>query len=221
MNGRHFEEEAALYALGLLDADETTRLEAHVRECRQCAQAVGRAEADLTAMASAETQRRAPAELELRIARTLGVADAPVTRRRPSVRFLAAAVAAAFVIGMIPAAYFWQQNRTMENALVAENGALNRVAQAPHRVAAFASPNGGDVARVMYGRDGSWYFVMIPHASKPLQLAWMHDGQKTMLGDAMPHGDMATLYLPRSHRMDRLALMDGPTVVAEAQLTYE
>jgi len=223
MSGRHFEEEAALYALGLLDAEETARLNAHLLECVHCAQIVGRAEADVATIAGAEKRRSAPLELELRIERTLRREAGESVRpsRRPAIRFLAAAVAAAFVIGMIPAAFFWQQNRSLQNEIAAESAAMNRLAAAPHRVAAFASANGRDMAKVMYGRDGSWYFVMVPYAPKPLHVAWMHDGQKTVLGEAMPHGSMATLYLPKSHRMDRLALMDGETVVAEAQLSYE
>jgi hypothetical protein len=48
----------------------------------------------------------------------------------------------------------------------------------------------------------------------------MHDGQQTMLGDTVPHGRVAMLYLPKSHRMEQLALMDGPRIVALAQLPY-
>jgi Putative zinc-finger len=223
MGALHVEELAPLYALGLLDAGEVARLNAHLRECKRCAEIVGQAEADVAVLAASEARYVAPAELELRIERTLrrSAVEAPSAARRPLVRFLAAAVAAAFALGMIPAAYFWQQNRSLQNALAAESAAMNRLAETPHRVAAFVSPQGQDTARVMYGRDGSWYFVMVPYAAKPLMVAWMHDGQKTMLGEATPLGNMATLYLPKSHRMDRLALMDGETLVAEAQLTYQ
>jgi hypothetical protein len=42
-----------------------------------------------------------------------------------------------------------------------------------------------------------------------------------MLGNAVPNGNVAMLYLPKSHRMDRLALMDGDRVVAEATLSWQ
>jgi hypothetical protein len=58
-------------------------------------------------------------------------------------------------------------------------------------------------------------------ASKPLSVAWMHDGQQTMLGSAVPKGNVAMLYLPKSHRMDHLALMDGDRVVGEASLSWQ
>lgn len=224
MSGGHVEELAPLYALGLLDAHEMERLEEHLRVCSRCAELVGRAEGDAAALAAAEPQRPAPLELELRMERTLRRDDAEITapaKHRPSVRLLAAALAAAFVLGIIPALYFWEADRSLQNALVADSAAMNRLAEAPHRIATFLSPQGNGMAKVMYGSDGSWYLVMVPEATKPVRVAWMHDGQQTMLGDAMPHGKMAMLYLPRSHRMDRLALMDGETVVAEAQLSYQ
>ena len=66
----------------------------------------------------------------------------------------------------------------------------------------------------MYAPDGSWYVVVIRNATKALDVVWMHDGERSMLGRAMPVGDVSTLYLPKSHRMDTLALMDGDRVVA-------
>jgi hypothetical protein len=76
-------------------------------------------------------------------------------------------------------------------------------------------------AQVAYAANGSWYVVMVRGTSKPLSVAWVHGGERTMLGDAVPHGDMAMLYLPKSHRMDRLALMDGDRIVAQAILSWQ
>lgn len=75
-------------------------------------------------------------------------------------------------------------------------------------------------AEVVYAPDGSWYLVVVRDAGKALDVVWMHDGERTMLGRATPRGNLAMLYLPKSHRMDRLALMDGGRVVAEATLSW-
>ena len=131
-----------------------------------------------------------------------------------------ATLAAAFVVGFFPAAYFWQQGRAMHAAMRADSQALSRLVTTAHRSAAFSSMRNGSTASVMYGRDGSWYVVVVAHPAKALSVAWIHDGHQTLLGTAAPQGDVAMLYLPSSHRMDRLALMDGSTVVAEAQLAY-
>jgi hypothetical protein len=85
-----------------------------------------------------------------------------------------------------------------------------------HRSVAFA----GADAQVMYSPDGSWYCVIVRNAKQALNVVWMHDGEKTMLGPTEVHGDVALLYLPKSHRMDDLALMQGDHVVGQARLVY-
>jgi hypothetical protein len=203
---------AAAYALGALDDAERASLEQHLRECPSCAQLVAAAERDVALVASLEPQREAPRELNRRIEREL----APPHTRWP----LAAALAAALVVGLLPSAYFWSQNRSMHDAMLAQSSAMERLSAAPHHVARFKTVHAMAPAEVAYAPDGSWYFVVV-HASKSLSVAWMHGGRHIMLGNTEPRGSIATLYLPQSHRMDRLALMDGDRVVAEAILSWQ
>jgi hypothetical protein len=100
--------------------------------------------------------------------------------------------------------------------MIADAQAMVRVAASPHRTVAFT----GTDARVMYAPDGSWYLVVIRGAAAPLHLVWPHDGTRTELGMAVPHGEIAMLFLPRSHRMGRLSLMLGDRVVGQAQLVF-
>jgi hypothetical protein len=215
MNDSHFGERAALYALGTLDDAESAALEAHLRVCAACAKLVGEAERDVDTIASLQTRRRAPNELNKRIERLLEPAPA---RRLAWPSF--AAVAAAFLIGVLPSAYLWERNRAMQEAVLAQSAAMDRLGASAHRTASFRPSSGALAANVMYPRDGSWYVIVVRGAAHALQVAWMHDGQQTMLGNAVPHGRFAMLYLPKSHRMEQLALMDGPRIVAEAQLPY-
>lgn len=208
----HIDDAADLYALGALDDEERRAIDRHVAQCDACARLLSEAEERVATLAQADVQHRAPAQLERRVSSIVR------SRPRPSASFMA--IAAALVIGLLPSAYFWQQNQAMHAAMVADADAMNRVASSPHRSVAFSEMPGGSAARVMYAPDGTWYVVMVRGASRALSVAWMHDGQQTMLGTAMPHGEVALLYLPRSHRMDQLALMDGDRVVAEAQLAY-
>jgi anti-sigma factor RsiW len=212
MNGfEHLGELAELYALGALDARERDDVERHLARCAQCVRRLAEAERDVAVLAASQTQYAAPPTLESRLRRAVRPHAFPAW---------AAAVAAAFVVGFAPATYFWQQNEAMHALMTADSAALSRIATAPHRAVAFSPMPGGSNASVMYGPDGSWYVVVVAHVSKTLTVAWMHDGRQTVLGTAVPHGDLAMLYLPSSHRMDRLALMDGTAVVAEAQLAY-
>lgn len=209
----HLDEAADLYAIGALDDAQREAIDRHVARCDQCARILAAAEDRVAVLAAADAQHAPPAQLERRVV--------SLVRRQPSrLRALIPAIAAALIAGLLPSAYFWQQNQAMHAAMVAESDAMNRLALMPHRSAAFTQMSSGSAAKVMYAPDGSWYVVFVRGASKALSVAWMHDGQRTMLGTATPHGQVAMLYLPRSHRMDQLALMDGERVVAEAQLAY-
>ena len=109
----------------------------------------------------------------------------------------------------------------MHGAMLSQNVAMERVASQPHRMATFETMPPATTAQVAYAFNGSWYVVLVAGIAKPLRVAWMHGGQRTMLGDAVPHGNLAMLYLPKSHRMDRLALMDGDRIVAQAILSWQ
>lgn len=207
----HLSDEAALYALGALSDEERAAIEAHTRACSSCAALLGAAEHDVALAVSLEPQHDPPTLLAGRIART-------IDRSRMWPPFVA--LAAAFVVGLLPSAYFWQQNQTLHATMIAQTAAMQRVAGAPHRMARFRGMNAGGSASVMYAPDGSWYVVLVRDVTKSLAVAWTHDGEQTMLGTAVPHDGVAVLYLPQSHRMDQLALMDGPRTVAVADLSY-
>ena len=203
--------DAALYALGALDEARRLAVERHVRSCAACLRTIGQAEDEVARLAAAQPERPLPAGL---------TAPLPPRRAAPAAIPAWAALAAALVASAIPSAYFWQQTRTMHRTMQLQAAAVSRLAAAPFRTTAFRGLRPGTSARVMYAPDGSWYVVVVRGALRPMQVAWMHGGERTMLGSAEPQGDVATLYLPRSHRMDRLALMDGQRVVAEATLAY-
>jgi anti-sigma factor RsiW len=219
---KHVEELAALYALGALPDQERAEVDVHLLECPACAKAVGAAEDDVASIVSNEPQHVAPASLQARIDRVVQPRPSvPVIRSRGFEWRYAGALAAALVLGLLPSAYLMSVNRGMHEAMSAQSSMIGRLASAPHRTVHFQPADSGPLADVMYAPDGSWYVVVVRGASKPLSVAWMHDGVHTMLGDAMPKGNVAILYLPKSHRMDRLALMDGGRVVGEATLTWQ
>lgn len=201
----HLGERAALYALGALDERERADVERHVLACDACCRLLAQAEADVTEMEASRPQFEPPRTL--RAPRTAPA----LTRTSP---WLAAA--AAIVIALLPAGYLLHQNTMMHTAMTSDEQALARIASSPHRVTRFT----GMDAAVMYGKDGSWYCVVIRGAHAGMNVVWPHDGVQTMLGTASPHGDVALLYLPNSHRMDRLTIQQDGRVVAQAQLVF-
>ncbi len=227
----HIGDLAALYALGALDEGERLEVEQHIDTCTACAHLLARAQEDVATIASAQAQHVPPPELAARIA---GIASgdeaalpsAPPARRRGAPAWIAA-VAAAVVLAVLPSAYFMSENAAMHRAMLADAAAMARISSSPHKNVAFTGLGTADTgtgnaeAHVMYGPDGSWYCVIVRGITRPLQVVWPHDGERTMLGTAVPHGDVALLYLPKSHRMEQLALMQEDRVVASAQLAFQ
>lgn len=211
MSGAHAGDVAELYALGALDEVARRRVDAHLRTCAQCRKLVGAAERDVALIASMEPRHDAPPQLEAKIDAALG-ARAPWP--------LPLAIAAAIVIGLMPAVYLWSVNRALHATMLAQTAAMQRLAAGPHRRAEFQPMEPAPPAEVTYASDGSWYLIVVHDTRKALAVAWMHGGERTMLGYAVPNGNVAMLYLPKSHRMDRLALMDGDRVVAQATLAW-
>jgi anti-sigma factor RsiW len=204
---------AELYALGALTDSERASVDDHLRDCATCAQLLGKAERDVALIASMQPQRAAPRDLQARVERTL--------QTRQQTWLPAMAIAAAVAIAFLPSLYLWSQTEALHRTMVAQTAAMERLAEAPHRMARFQTTAGMPPAEVVYAPDGSWYLVLVHGASKPFSVAWMHDGTKTMLGDTVPRGNLASLYLPKSHRMDRIALMDGDRIVGEATLSWQ
>jgi len=203
--------DAALYALGCLDDRARHAIDQHAAGCDACSRLLGTAESDVAVLAAAEPAYPLPERL----------ARAPWPARVRTAAWPAwAALAAALALALVPSAFFWRQNQAMHAGMTADSAAMDRLAASDFRTAPFRGMSPGSAARVMYAPDGSWYVVLVRGASRALQVAWMHDGRRTMLGAAHLHGEVAMLYLPKSHRMDRLALLDGERVVAEAQLAY-
>ena len=206
----HIGDSAALYALGALDDAERRAVDAHVAHCASCTNDLARAYDDVATVAAAQPQFAPPG---------------PATRERP--RAAAAprwiAIAAAIALALLPSLFLAIQNAQMHRAMLTDADAMARISSSPHVTVAFtaAASAPGMNAHVMYGRDGSWYCVIVRGATHPLQIVWPHDGAATQLGTATPHGDVALLYLPRSHRMDRLSIVDGDREVAQARLAFE
>ena len=210
----HLGENAALYALGMLDEVEAGAVLDHATRCDACSRLLAQAEEDVTAIASEQAQLEPPADLGVRIAHSTALQGAVPPARR-SWRAPALAFAAALVIAILPTGYLVTENQRMHQSTMYAD-AVERIIESPHKQVAFSGSSG----MVMYAPDGSWYCVFVKGA-QALHVAWMHDGKMTMLGTMVRHGNVALLYLPNSHRMDQLAIMSDDEVVGRANLTFD
>lgn len=206
MNDEHLDEIAELYALGALDDAVRERADLHAQSCAQCRARLGEAEAAVTTMLELEPQY-----------------DVPSSNARPISPWRSGtlAAAAAVVLLLLPLSYVVRENGAMHAAMATDAGVMARLASADTAHSSFAPMHGAPVsARVYYSHAGNWYCVLVAHPQRPLQVAYVKDdGSMEMIGNvSMNATGMAVMSI--DHKMRRLALLDGNTVVAEADLSF-
>jgi hypothetical protein len=132
----HIDQEAELYALGMLDDDERARIDEHLLGCEPCTVLVGNAEAAVAALIDT-TQVRTP-------------------QRRAA--WWPVAVAAAFALA---AAGLLGQNVILRGALTNDGTLLATMVDSHFDHAQFQAPGGAPLAaKAIYERHGKWYEVL-------------------------------------------------------------
>ncbi|MBV8283975.1 MAG: zf-HC2 domain-containing protein [Candidatus Eremiobacteraeota bacterium] len=205
--GEHAGEAAELYALGQLSPQEREQFDRHVRECAQCAARVGEAEATVLRLIEADaangaTPLRAP------------------WRPAPKPRYAAwmTAVAAALVLALLPWGwYFWGPRAATPAEQLAATAMLNG-----HFLHAALVPVDANAphAKVIYARDGGWFYVLAGAAKDPLDVVLISNGTRTPVATIAP-GDLTRgAFVRENRRYDAIELDDGATPVASAKLVY-
>jgi len=189
----HLDEDAGAYALGALDESGMARVDALVAACDVCARRLGEAEAT--------------------IARLVVPLDTPV-RALPRVHNAWLAIAAAFVIGLLPSTYLL--NRA-HDASTTRAVALNALVHSHFLHAQFVglAPD-APRAKAIYARDGSWLYVV---SDAPRALTVVAEPGDRGLGTLEPAGTAAAVYLatPTVAR-EVVELRDGTRPVARVTL---
>jgi hypothetical protein len=207
----HLEEDAEMYALGLLDAAEHERVERHVASCVDCAGRLGRAEASVAALADATVAREAaPAALRARI--PAAPAAAPVravtrlTWRSPAAWAGAAAAAFALTSGSLAV-----QNVALRSNVTADGTVFVAMVHSHFSHVQFASPDGTPVdAKVVYERHGGWYEILATGIDPGTRVATVRAGAVTDVPERfVVRGNALTLTLPALGAVDELRLLDA------------
>lgn len=132
----HIDQEAELYALGMLDDDERARVDEHLLACEPCTVLVGQAEATVAALIDT-TQQRHP-------------------QRRGAWWPMAAAAAFAIAAGGLLA-----QNVSLHTALGNDGNLLATMVDSHFDHAQFQAPGGAELqAKAIYERHGKWYEIL-------------------------------------------------------------
>jgi len=205
----HIDDSAELYALGALDELERKRVEAHVASCTECARRLGDAERAVAYAIEADPQYEPTPALAARLSASLDAARPKA--RNATVPRAWFAIAAAFAILALPVGFMMRGTMAPKSDAQFANATFKMMALHPVAMS----------AHVTYAKSGDFYAVMVKHPMRSLHVAYVHpDGTMETIGKVETHGDTGMAVMPIDHKMLELALVDGDTVVAEAQLAF-
>jgi anti-sigma factor RsiW len=209
MQGEHLGENAELYALGQLDALESSRAQRHVRTCDECAKRLGDAEAAVLRLIESGGVTPAPSRLDPHVRRHAG----------PPYGWIAA-VAAAFVIGLLPwgiSALRHPDSASGANQQLAMNAMLaGHFLHAP----AVALVDGAPVAKVIYPREGGWLYVLVGPANRPVQVVAITGTQRKTIASIEPAGQTRTAFVQITRRVSSVEFLEAGRAVASAHIAY-
>lgn len=194
MRDTHVGENAELYALGLLNDIERAQVEAHVANCAECLRRLGQAEETVL-----DLERETPAVPLPPNAR----APQFVSRRNPPWWIGAVAAAAALIFGYL-----------LPHPQAAPVTAQLAMLHSHFNHAQFQG--NGPLAKVLYARDGSWYYVVV-EGSHAYTIDGISSSGTTVLGTTKPGNGTSEFFAPHTQRFDIIELTQGSTVVERAQ----
>ncbi len=196
MRDAHIGENAELYALGSLGDIERAQVEAHVANCAECLRRLGQAEETVLGLEQETPEVPLPQN-----------ARAPqfAARRNAPWWIAAVAAAAALIAGYL-----------LPHPQPSPDTAQLAMLHSHFNHAQFVG--NGPLAKVIYARDRSWYYVVVEGAH-----AYTVDGVgatgTTVLGTTTPHAGINDLFVPHASRFEVIELREGTaTVIERAQI---
>jgi anti-sigma factor RsiW len=210
MRDDHVGENAELYALGELDELEAARVEHHARTCDECTRRLGEAEAtvlQLIESGNVPTARPAPLDRRVRFA--------PPASRTPA---WIAAVAAAFVIGLLPWGVMMTQRPVASTSSQPAIDAMlaGHFAHAP----LVALRPGVPAAKVIYPRESGWIYILVGAGQDSFDVATVVKGNRTIVASLAPSGVTRAVFVNVPGRVDAVELLQSGTPVAGARIAY-
>jgi hypothetical protein len=208
MRDDHIGDNAELYALGELDELEAARVERHARACAACSSRLGDAEATVLQLVEAGgVATTMPEALDRRVR---FVQPAPATRG------WLAAVAAAFVLGLLP----WGWTMTQQHAGSAQPAVdamlIGHFSHAP----LLPLQPGAPPAKVIYAREGGWIYVLAGAGTSSLDVATVTAGRTAVVAALAPSGTTRAAFVNVAGRVDAVELLENGKPIAAAHIAY-
>ena len=227
--GRHLGELAELYALGALEPLARAQVDAHAAGCAACTRALGVAESAVAALDEAfVTQVDPPQRLGSRIAASAAsaaVVPLAASRRRkraawrvPS--FYATAAALLLTAGVGGGAFVEHAANVRQAAR--DSAVLATIATSHFNHVTFTARTPAvPVSKVLYARDGAWFYVVIAGSTCDCRVIARSATAQRDLGKPAVRGDAATLFVRDFPRPTSLELIDASgRDVSDATLVY-
>jgi anti-sigma factor RsiW len=205
----HLDDDAELYALGLLPADRGAAIEAHLAVCDACRARVVAAEAAGAVLAGALPA--VPEIVPSDAVRAAGGALGPVGRPWGMLAAAAALVfAATAAVEGVAAHAASARLATTDSALVAIAGShFNHVTLTARR---------GVVAKALYARDGAWCYVVAEGVPRGAHVV-LRSGRAARDAGALD-GSPATSFVRGPGRVGEIDVVAGGRVIARGVPAY-
>ena len=206
MPAEHLGELAELYALGTLEPMEAKRVQAHVRQCTSCAARVGEAEAAVFPLIQADSAGGRGAELP-----PLALEPRGSMRRTSPSRW--AAIAAAFLIGLLPPSIAWMRERTAHPVVETQQAATAMLAGHFAHVSLRPRVAAAPQAKAIYPLEGGWVYVIVA-AGPAVEVAAVRGGATSTVASLPSSTNVRTAFAKVSGNVDAVELIERGRIVA-------
>jgi hypothetical protein len=221
--GRHLGELVELHALGAIEPWERVQVETHVASCASCARLLGIAEATIAALDDTFVPQLEPSErLRSRIAASVQAVVVPLGLRRVQRQnFYATAAALLLAVGIGGGALVEHSEEVRQTAH--DSTVLAAIATSHfNHVTFIAHESSAPISKVLYARDGSWFYVVIDSATCNCHVVVRSAvGDERDFGRPEVRGSTATLFTRDFPRPTLLKLVDtSGRIISGATLSY-
>jgi hypothetical protein len=212
----HLEDDAELYAIGALGAEDAARAERHLASCVACASRVSQAQFVSVSLAASLPSTRPSSGLARRIADSAAASKREALPARRDLRLLA--TAAAFALALIG---FAVTTFALKDRVATDDLAIATLVHGHFKHVTLESLGSPALdAKVLYAVDGSWVYVIAYRPNGTLRAVVMTTSGEVPIGVLQPSGSSASLLARPRDRVRSIVLMRNGEAVARATLAY-